>query len=415
MPALTGRLAAIAAGGALLASCHGDTSRLTFWNGFTGPDGRTMSAMVRDFNAEHPGTPVEMQRLQWNTYYNKLLITLRHHRAPDVFVIHVNQIPRFAQGGRLAVLDDLASAEPGLADDFLPGPWQSVHHSGHLVAIPLDVHPMGMYWNPTLFREAGIVDANGDPAPPRTREEFLAAAHALTRDADGDGHPDQWGFVLTWPRTNFISLAAQFGGGLWDEEANQPTLDRPENIEALRFLVSLWETEGVMPRPGTVDSWAAFRQGRVGMAFEGAYMLTDLRRSEGLDYAGAPLPRLGLRDAAWTSSHCLAMRGDIAGERRREAWRFICWLSSHSLAWAAGGGMVPTRRSLLGSDAFAAMPVQRAFAQQMDHLVYEPLVPEVSALQIEIDRALSNVLDTGADPAEALAAAQRHLLGELAR
>ncbi|MFY8052261.1 MAG: ABC transporter substrate-binding protein, partial [Armatimonadaceae bacterium] len=45
-----------------------------FWNGFTGPDGRTMLGLVRKFNAENPDIHVVMQRMDWGTFYNKLFV-----------------------------------------------------------------------------------------------------------------------------------------------------------------------------------------------------------------------------------------------------------------------------------------------------------------------------------------------------
>ena len=52
-----------------------DKVTLRFWNGFTGPDGRTMLALVKRFNRENPDVHVVMQRMEWGTYYNKLFVS----------------------------------------------------------------------------------------------------------------------------------------------------------------------------------------------------------------------------------------------------------------------------------------------------------------------------------------------------
>ena len=41
---------------------------LDFWNGFTGPDGKTMEALARRFQAENPDVAVRMQIIPWGTY-----------------------------------------------------------------------------------------------------------------------------------------------------------------------------------------------------------------------------------------------------------------------------------------------------------------------------------------------------------
>src|SRR3954449_3189070 len=74
---------------------------LRFWNGFTGPDGRTMLAIVKQFNAANPDVHVMMQRMEWGTYYNKLFVAALGKRAPEVFVIHTDSIPRFRSAGFL--------------------------------------------------------------------------------------------------------------------------------------------------------------------------------------------------------------------------------------------------------------------------------------------------------------------------
>ena len=87
---------------AMPVGCRNGTSpRVTvrFWNGFTGPDGRTMLRLVKRFNQENPDVNVLMQRMDWATYYNKLFIAGMGHRAPELFVIHTRAMERFARAG----------------------------------------------------------------------------------------------------------------------------------------------------------------------------------------------------------------------------------------------------------------------------------------------------------------------------
>src|ERR1700750_2087616 len=72
-----------------------DPIDLRFWNGFTGPDGRTMLEIVKKFNESHPDIHVTMQRMEWGTYYNKLFVAGLGGRAPEVFVIQTDSLSRF--------------------------------------------------------------------------------------------------------------------------------------------------------------------------------------------------------------------------------------------------------------------------------------------------------------------------------
>jgi multiple sugar transport system substrate-binding protein len=391
-----------------------------FWNGFTGPDGKMMEAMVRAFQQENPDIAVAMQIIPWGTYYDKLTLALAYGGAPEVFVVHAGRLPEFASFGALRPLaDHYAVGQPLLTeDDFAPVPWQGTFYKGAQYALPLDVHPQGLYYNTALFEKAGIVDGQGRAKPPRTGEEFLDAARRLTRDTDGDGKTDQWGFVFTWQRTNFITFASQFGGGILTPDLKRSAMDAPETLAAARYMRDLIYTHKVAPRPEGVDAWLAFKQGKVGMALEGIYMLADLEEQKGLRYAGAPCPRFGPEPGAWGGSHLLAQPGSrasaIADEASRAAWRLMRFLSDHSLQWGKGG-QVPARLAVEQSPQFQALPVQSAFAEQLPYVKYDPLTPKGNAIFPFVDPAVEAILLDLQTPEAAMADASRRINQVLAR
>src|SRR5947207_14010623 len=118
----------------LLAGCGGSRSRqvsLPFWNGFTGPDGRTMLRLVKRFNRQNPDVHVLMQRMDWSTYYNKLFVAGLGHRAPELFVIHTRAMVRFARAGFCRPNDDLVAGPEGLdTADLDPNVWRGVEYEG---------------------------------------------------------------------------------------------------------------------------------------------------------------------------------------------------------------------------------------------------------------------------------------------
>src|SRR5438445_9197669 len=123
-------------------------TEIKFWNGFTGPDGKTMERMVRQFQKENPDVRVRMQIIPWAQYYGKLTLGLAFHEGPDVFVCHGNHLAEFARYGVFKPLETLQRGTAGLpAADFLPKPWEAAHYCGVLYGIPLDCHPLGLYFN----------------------------------------------------------------------------------------------------------------------------------------------------------------------------------------------------------------------------------------------------------------------------
>jgi multiple sugar transport system substrate-binding protein len=383
---------------------------INFWNGFTGPDGKAMEAVVRQFQQENPDVAVRMQIIPWGTYYDKLTLSLAYGGAPEVFILHAVRLPEFASFGVLRPLDDLYSSSrpPLTARDFIAAPWNAMQYRGHRYALPLDVHPLGLYYNTALFKAAGIVDAQGRAKPPKNWDEFLEDARKMTKDTDGDGRPDQWGFVFTNQRSNWFTFSAQFGSGILTPNGRASMMDSSGDLTALHRMHDLIYTYHVAPKPEGIDAWLAFRQGKAAMAMEGIYMLASLEEQKGLPYAGAPVPQFGPKPAVWGGSHLLCQPSNIAPGKVGAAWRLMRFISDNSLIWAKGG-QVPARLAVLHSPGFQALPVQSQFAKEVSYVQYESMSPRINALFPFVDPAIEAVLLDLQPPEAATADASRRI------
>jgi multiple sugar transport system substrate-binding protein len=106
---------------------------------------------------------------------------------------------------------------------------------------------------------------------------------AMTRDTDGDGAIDRWGFGM-YGNDHFgqswIPFAAQNGGGLFAADGSI-TVAAPENIAALAWYGDLYRKHRVTP-PGTksatwIDANLYYKRGLVGSLITNAYLLKELR------------------------------------------------------------------------------------------------------------------------------------------
>lgn len=418
-------LLAVLVGCLLLVALHGcrgerarhaapDALTLEFWNGFTGPDGATMERIVRAFNREHSDVRVRMQIIPWGTYYDKVTLGLAFGGAPDVFVLHASRLPEYADSRAIRTVDDLISEDDLHVSDFAARTWAATQWNGRQYAIPLDCHPVGLYYNTELFKKAGILDDQGRPRPPTNLAEFIDAAKKLTIDADGDGRPEQWGFVYTWLRTNAHTFLAQHRSGWLSPDCSRSDLDSPNALRAFGLMRSLIHDHRVCPPPGGIDAWVGFQTGRVGMAIEGIYMLSSLEQQKGLSFAAAECPVFGDRPGVWADSHMLVMPRSISPAKRRAAWRFIRYLSDNSLEWSRGG-QVPVRKSVLAQPEFRRMRVQYEFSKQLPYVVYMPPSTAMNQILPFGDAAVEAVLQGIKSPEEALAEAARRMNNVLER
>jgi len=361
-----------------------------------------MDKIVEQFNRENPKIQVRVQVIPWGTYYDKVTLSLAFGGAPDVFVLHAQRVPEYAVHQSLASVDDFVIRYGPEPSDFMPRQWQAGVVDGVRYGLPLDCHPLGLYYNTRLFREVGI------DHPPTTEAEFEEDARRLT-----DPAKKRWGFVLTDFHLLGSTLFAQFGGGLMTPDFSRSALDTPASLAAVNAMIG-WVGDGrICPKADPSGSWTEFQTGRAAMAMQGIWMFDSVEHQQGLEYAAAPVPQFGPARAVWASSHCLCMPAKLPSERKVAAWAFIKYLSDHSLQWAKAG-QVPIRKSILASAEFNRLKVQREFAKELPYVVYEPFSVTVNQVAGFADTAVESAVDGVEPTATALAKAARRVNAVLA-
>jgi multiple sugar transport system substrate-binding protein len=350
-----------------------------------------MDKIVEGFNREHPKIQVKVQVIPWGTYYDKVTLGLAYGGAPDVFVLHAQRVPEYASHGALAPVDRFVKSDGPDPNDFMPTQWKAGQVDGVRYGLPLDCHPVGMYYNTKLFKEAGI------DHPPTTELEFETDARKLT-----DPKQNRWGFVITDFHLVGSTLFDQFGGGVMTPDLTRSALNTSPSLKAVETMIG-WVRDGhICPKPDPGGSWSEFQTGRAAMAIQGIWMFDSVEHQQGLSYAAAPVPRFGPFKAVWASSHCLCMPSNLPADRQRAGWIFIKYLSDHCLAWAQAG-QVPIRKSILRSPAFRSLRIQREFAKELPYVVYEPFSTSVNQVAPFADSAVEAAVDGVETPQKALA------------
>lgn len=380
-------------------------TRLTFWNGFTGPDGRVMLEMIRQFNVENPDIEVVMQRIPWALYYNKIMVSGLDGRGPEVFVVHSSALTRMKRANILAPVTNLFDATMP-ESDFDPYVIEQTKFGEEFYSVPLDIHPQGMFVNAKMMIEVGMTNPDGTARAPKNREEFIRVAKALLKAPSGKDGQQQYGFALTAWQNNFTTLLPQFDGRYLDEDGNAD-LDCEGNIKALEFMASLRGEKPLIPPPDNQLGWTGYRQQKVGMVWDGIYMLGDLLRLDGMKYLGAPIPVIGNHAGTLADSHTLCVKPGLDKKQTQAAKTFISFLSANSIEWAKAG-QVPARRSVRDTSSFKNLQVQSAFAEQIPNMKYPPRISVLFELGLEIQLAVEKVIRGRTTAKEALKIADQN-------
>jgi multiple sugar transport system substrate-binding protein len=199
------------------------------------------------FTAENPQVKVKEFSIPYPRFEETLMVRLAAGNAPDVVTASDTMFFSFLTREHLAPLDPLVNLA-GLKSEFLPAQ-QMGEVRGRTYGLLIDYVSYALLVNKRMLREAGIAE------PPRTPDEFLAAAKKLTRA------PDQFGYGVRhtmdqeagwWYEASFWVIGF---GGRWAVDG-KPTVNSPPVVAAVRFFKELYDA-GVFPKG--VDS-ATYRR-----------------------------------------------------------------------------------------------------------------------------------------------------------
>jgi multiple sugar transport system substrate-binding protein len=375
----------------------GPNVALAFWNGFTGGDGRIMKSLVDKFNGANPNIKVTMNVYEWADYYQKVPAAVSTGNGPDLGIMHVDQLATNAARNVVLPLDDVASSLALTETAFSKPVWQAGVYNNKRYGIPLDVHPLALFYNKQVMEQAGL-DPN---KPPANAQEYTAALDAL-KSKGIQGH-----WVSPFPFTGtfqFESLTWQFGGQLFDEQASRPMFAEQPGVQALTWLVDLVKN-GYSPRNVAQDADViAMQNAKNAFNWNGIWTINTLRDVKGLQWGVAPLPQIGTQRAVWGSSHQFVQFKQRAQDQNKltAGKVFINFISQQSVEWAKGG-QVPARNELRQSKEFQALKEQAVIGTQLDYVHFLPSVPGIPEALTAIDTAVNEAVLLRKEPAQALA------------
>ncbi|MDR0885930.1 MAG: sugar ABC transporter substrate-binding protein [Clostridiales Family XIII bacterium] len=231
--------------------------------------------ILADFTAD-TGIKTDVQVTPWAQYWTMLEASATGGSLPDVCWMHANEIAKYAESGMLLDLDD-AIAEQGLDMTKYPSGIVDLYQNpdGAQVAIPKDIDTIALWYNKTMFDEAGV----SYPDDTWTWDTFREAAKKLTK-ADGS----QYGtaFTISENQQTYYNIIYDFGGYVINDEKTKSGWDDPKTIEAMDFVADMIK-DGSFPPYTTVsetDQAALFQSGKTAMLPQGSWMVTAMLENE---------------------------------------------------------------------------------------------------------------------------------------
>lgn len=288
--------------------------------------------MVRMFEERHPDIRVVVT--DWEYEPQGFAARAMAGELETVINTWATEGFRMIEEGLAADITDLmetwapaAELDPQVAAPFV--------RDGRWYAMPIYAYTMALYLHRPTFVAAGIVDAQGQPDPPDTWEEFRETARRLT-----DPAARRFGFVMQAENPiggwHFLNWGWQAGGefevraedGRWSAAFASPAV-----AEAFRFLQALrWDDHSIPPNALTRqrEAWQMFAAGQAAMMMDAAteHFLNALRDEYGFDLADAvvaPLPAGPAGRAHQLGADYLMISSQASEPERRAAFAWLTW------------------------------------------------------------------------------------------
>ena len=373
----------------------GDKMRLSSW--VSSPsETAVFKKSLEDFRQKNPDVDFKFEPIPGN-YSEKIQLMLGTNTAPDLFFLKGMTAPSYMSFKILKPLDEFIDQTPDFnKDDFFPFALNAFQQNGIQYGLPKDFNPYVLFYNKKLFREAGL------DTVPTTWQELEEMSRLLTKDKNGDGKKDQYGFIVEPSVEMVMPFVFQNGGNFQNPDGSLGITDDPF-IEALEFYYGLYESGVATMAQNEGASWNgdAFGKEICAMAISGGWLMPFLKDNfPDLEYGIVPLP-MGKQKAtvAFTTAYSMPMETNYP----QEAWRLLNYLVGKEgmTKWTNSGIAMPTRRSIAEENGFYEHPIYKVFMESSEYA--RPFQVQYSERGFEeVAVGFQAVFFTGKSPREAM-------------
>lgn len=375
---------------------------INFWSLFTGGDGAFFDAMVKEFNESQNEIVMKTDTVKFDNYYTKLTAALAAKNAPDVVVMHQDRLSNFVPSGVLLPLNDYLKKVGVDMSSFEAAPLTSTTFDGKVYAIPMDVHPLIMYYNTELFAKAGVTKA------PESLDELFAAAKAV-QDKTGvmgiaaDNTTVKYkAYTLT---RMFMSMLKEQGYTTLNATNTKANFNNEAGEKSFQALSDMVNKYKVTPKQLDYDSSVAeFKLGKAAIHFNGVWVTGTFEQQPGLKFAAVKFPALFGKNASWAGSHTFAVPAQRVVDEKRvlAAVKFIDWMTAHGYLWAKAGH-VPTRKTAVEAPEFKSLPYRSGYADASKYTFPPPDTPKWPQIYDAISDSLEESVALNKDAKSAVA------------
>lgn len=397
----------------------------TFLDPVAGTTGRdfALAKIIESFEAE-TGADVVVEPVEHSKLPAKFLAAHNAGNAPDVVWITVSDLGNAINQGALEPLDNLIMADwtEEMWADAESGSLQSgVSADGVHYQLPFSVNTISLVYRSDLLEEAGYDFSDGSSF--EDWAEFKEAIKTLTVENDELTGTKRYGYGTVFPASAADSILVsnmlidQYGT-LWNEDGTANYANEA-GLAGVEFIRELYDG-GYIPDTAVTDTienlYEDFKAGKYAMINAPSTRLLNIVQGASFDPSTVhimPYPGdNGEYGASVIGGWCA---GVWSGSNTKvAAGKFLEYMFLNDYLWVTEGGQPPVLRSTtekLEAEGWFNDP-EHAFVRDiqnciMNGTVAQPTDYSISGWRNDISLAIQEILVNGADPMEALTAAEK--------
>jgi multiple sugar transport system substrate-binding protein len=343
-------------------------------------------AAATAFEEANPGTDIQIEVVPWDVLLQKLTTDISAGANADLSIIGTRWLIDFVEQGVAAPLDEYMDDD--FRNRFIDVFLEPSVMDGQTYGLPIAASARAMYYNQSLFEQAGV------DSVPETWDELRAAAEQISA-LGGDIH----GFGLQGAEIEtdvyFYYAFWSFGGELIEEDGTSG-LDTEAGYQAARLYKEM--IDAGLTQPGATansreDVQNLFKQGNVGMMITAPFLSGQIRdEAPDLDYGVAAIPAGpdGLRGTYGVTDSIIMFENS---QNKETAWEFLDFIFTTELRqeFTSGEGFLPVNREVSQLPEFTEDEDLRAFTDLLPEARFAPVIPGWEEIAIITSNALQRI------------------------
>ncbi len=311
--------AAVSVAALVLAGCGGGDSgsggktKVVVWNGYEDAQGKNLTALIAQYNKDHPDVDVTQLVSSSDRVLQKVLTAVRGGSPPDVAYMFGSWSPNIAKIPQVVDMSSYVDDPDWKWDDFYEGEREAATVGDKIVGVPALVDNLAIVYNKTLFKEAGVAPPTAD----WTWDDFRAAAKKLT-----DPAKKQYGWLIpadgsedtVW---HYDAMLWEAGGDILNSDNTEAAFNSDAGVEALTMLQDMAVTDkSVYLDTTNANGTKLMNSGKIGMMVTGPW---DLSSIPDVDYGVQMMPTFASSDAGPPDDRRSGQLGRVRQRLRAQA------------------------------------------------------------------------------------------------